>query len=75
MTDATNMTQRERDKLTREIEQLGRRGTKPHGLVSEIAALRRKRPRTIAEINAMAAERGISYGMMVLELERVRNND
>lgn len=75
MTDATTMTQRERDKLTREIEQLGRRGTKPRGLVSEIAALRRKRPRTIAEINAMAAERGISYGMMVLELERVRNND
>ena len=72
MTDATTMTQRERDKLTWEIEQLGRRGTKPRGLVSEIAALHRKRPRTIAEINAMAAERGISYGQMVLELERGR---
>ena len=75
MTDATTMTQRERDKLTREIERLGECVTQPRGLVSEIAALRRKRPRTIAEINAMAAERGISYGRMVLELERVKKHD
>ena len=72
MTDATTMTQHERDKLTRELEQLVKRGTKPHGLVSEIADERRNRPLTIAEINAMAAERGLSYGQMVLELERRR---
>lgn len=64
MTDATTMTQRERDKLMREIEQLGECVTQPRGLVSEIA-----------EINAMAAERGISYGQMVLELERVRRHE
>ena len=75
MTDATTMTQRERDKLTREIEQLGECVTQPRGLVSEIAALHRKRPRTIAEINAMAAARGLSYGRMVLELERVRRHE
>lgn len=61
MTDATTMTQRERDKLTREIERLGECVTQPRGLVSEIA-----------EINAMAAARGLSYGQMVLELERRR---
>lgn len=75
MTDATTMTRRERDKLTREIEQLGECVTQPRGLVSEIAALHRNRPPTIAEINAMAAERGLSYGQMVLELERVRRHE
>ena len=71
MTDATVMTRAERDKLTREIERLS--GTrKPVGLVSVIAAVHRNRPLTIAEVNAMAAQRGISYGQMVVELERMK---
>lgn len=72
MTDATIMTNSERDRLTREIERIDnaqRRG-KPVGLVSVIARRCRKPRYTIADINRMAADRGISYGQMVLELER-----
>lgn len=72
MTDATIMTTSERDRLTREIERIDnahRRG-KPVGLVSIIARHCRKPRYTIADINRMAADRGISYGQMVLELER-----
>lgn len=75
MTDATIMTNSERDRLTREIERIDnahRRG-KPVGLVSVISRCCRKPRYTIADINRMAADRGISYGQMVLELEKERN--
>ena len=71
MIDATVMTRAERDKLTREIERLSG-ARKPVGLVSVIAEVHSNRPLTISEVNAIAAPRGISYGQMVIELERMK---
>ena len=109
MTDATTMTQRERDKLRRDILRIegvcidcGRapaafgyarcekcleaqrrykRNARAKAQQSNEAKQLQRRKRkaknylSIADVNRMAAERGISYGQMVLELERVRNND
>ena len=75
MIEADKMTPAEREKLTRQIEQETVPEDKPRGLVSVIAACwrekRRKKPKySISEINRMAEARGISYGMMVLELQK-----
>lgn len=75
MTDASKMNQSDRDKLLREIKQIDvpRQRGKPVGLVSVIARCCHQPRYTIADINRMAMERGISYGQMVLELEKERN--
>ena len=72
MTDASKMNQSDRDKLLREIEQIDvpRQRGKPVGLVSVIARCCHQPRYTIADINRMAMERGISYGQMVLELDK-----
>lgn len=105
MTDATTMTQRERDKLRRDILRIegvctacgrapavygrvrcekcleAQRGYKQNSRAKARQAAetsrqqRRKRKAkkncpSIADVNRMAAERGLSYGQMVLELER-----
>ena len=109
MTDATTMTQHERDKLRRDILRIegvctacgrapavygrvrcekcleAQRGYKQNARAKARQAAeasrqqRRKRKAksslSIADVNRMAAERGISYGMMVLELERVRRHE
>lgn len=103
MTDATTMTQRERDKLRRDILRIegvcidcgrvpaefgyvrcgkcleAQRGYKRNARAKAQQADETSRPQrrkrkakgclSIADVNRMAAERGISYGMMVLELE------
>ena len=105
MTDATTMTQRERDKLRRDILRIegvcidcGRapaafgyvrcencleaqrrykRNARAKAQQTDETSCQQRRKRkakkncsSIADVNRMAAERGISYGMMVLELER-----
>lgn len=109
MTDATTMTQRERDKLRRDILRIegvcidcgrapaafgyvrcekcleAQRGYKQNSRAKARQAAetsrqqRRKRKAksclSIADVNRMAAERGLSYGQMVLELERVRRHE
>ena len=75
MIEADKMTASEREELTRQIERETVSEDKPRRLVSAIAACwrekRQKEPKhSISEVNRMAAERGISYGMMVLELQK-----
>ena len=90
MTDATTMTQREYCKLRRDTLRVegicidcGRVPVASgHVRCEKCLEARRKHKHkrkkdflSIADVNRMAAERGISYGMMVLELERVRRHE